>query len=295
MAAFSLNDAWNEGVAFVRNNLQTVAIWAAIGAVIPALLQLVILGGVAGQQALMQQMIAGGEAGAALTAAGGGLIVVAIISQIVTFGSYFGAWRMGLAREAVAPPQAATYALGASLLSLLLMIAVILILAIALVIPLGVLGAFGAERGSTGGGVGLLAGIGIALLLFLLIIPLFLWLSARLAVFGPVMAEAGSINPLFGFAQSWRMTRDSQWAILGYLVLLFIALIVLGLIIGLISGVGMMATGGLSTTGQIGTGSLIFSTVLGLIFAVPLAMVYIAVPAGIYRALQPDTTSDVFS
>ncbi len=295
MMAFSLNEAWNEGVAFVRNNLRMVVIWAAIGALIPAIMSFAIMGGIAQQQAMMQQIMAGGDPSAMLAAMGGGVFLVSMISQVITTASYFGAWRMGLARDVVAAPQAGIYAFGASLLSLLFFLITGILLVLVLAIPLGLLGVLGAAAGGESGGpAGILAAVGIGLLLFLLLVPLILWLSARLSVYGPAMAAAGSINPLYGVAQSWRLTKPAQWSILGYIVLLIIAIIVVSMVIGLISGVGMLATGGLQS-GGLGTGTLIFTTIVGMVVAVPMAVAYIGIPAGIYRALRPDPVSDVFS
>jgi hypothetical protein len=296
MATFSMNEAWNEGIAFIRNNLPMVTIWAAIGVLVPSVLQISILGGVSEQQAMLQQMMAAGDPSTVLAAMGGGMFLVVLVSAIASTASYFGPWRMGLAREVVHAPQAAVYALGASLLSLLFFLLLVILLAFVIAIPLGLLGFMDAAGGADGqpGIGGVLAAAGIGLLMLLVILPLSLWLTARLSVFGPAMAAAGSINPLYGVAQSWRLTRPSQWAILGYLVLLFIALIVVSMVVGLISGVGMMAFGGLAD-GEIGTGSLIFTTLLGAIIGIPTAIAYIGIPAGIYRALNPKPVADVFN
>ncbi len=294
MASFSLNEAWNEGVAFVRNNMREVAIWAAIGVLVPSVISLAMLGGIAEQQAMMEQMLSAGDPTAVLAALGGGAIFLSFLSQIVSTASYFGAWRMGLAREPVAAPQAGIYAVGAAITSLIVLAVLLFLVILLLFVPLGLLGAFGAMgSGGDASAGGMMAAFGFAMLALLVFFPLMLWLMARLSVMGPVMATAGSINPLYGIAQSWQLTKPAQWPILGYLVLLIIALFVVGMVVALISGAGMIVSGGLSG-GEIGTGSLVFSTILGAIVGIPMAMAYIAVPAGIYRALRPDPVADVF-
>ena len=294
MASFSLSEAWNEGVAFVRNNLREVAIWAAIGVLVPIILQLVILGGAAEQQAMFEQMMAGGDPTAMAAALGGGVFLVSIVSQIISSASYFGAWRMGLSREPVAPPQAGVYALGAATTSLVLLFAIFIGLMILIGIPLGIFGALGGLGSGGNASVGgTMAAFGMALIALLLVIPLMLWLMARLSVMGPVMAAAGSVNPLYGITQSWRLTKPVQWPIFGYILLLVVAFIVIGMILALISGVGMIATGGMGA--ELGTGSLIFTAIISLIISIPYAIAAIGIPAGIYRALRPDPVSDIFS
>lgn len=294
MAGLSLNDAWNEAVAFARGNMQMVAIWAAVGVVVPTVAQLLIVGGTAEQQAMLTQMMSGSDPTAMMAALGGGLALLTIFSQLVTTASYFGAWRMGLAQTDVPAAQAGAYALGAAVTSLILLALIFFFALLVLFIPLGLIGGLGAMRGGNVGAGGMLAAVGVAVIAMLLIFPLMLWLAARLSVMGPAMASAGSINPLYGVTQSWQLTKASQWTILGYFVLLVIALIVVSMVIGIVVAAGMMI-GGAFGPGEAGVGTTLFATLVGAALGIPLAMAYIAIPAGLFRALSPDNKVDIFA
>ncbi len=99
---------------------------------------------------------------------------------------------------------------GVTLLTLLIF------LAIALVSVLLVTGlAFGAAQG---GGGGALVGGG-ALLLVVLVLPLVLWLSARLSL-APAAVVLERASPTRGIGRSWQLTRGrSAWRVLGITVL----------------------------------------------------------------------------
>ena len=194
---------------------------------------------------------------------GNALAVVAIILAgfIVQTTTQFAAYRLGFG-HADTTTDALIYGFKAALTSFLFTIVVgmaVGVIIVALTAVLG-LGASAAGSGASAVGVVLLFGLGFIFLL--------LWLFARLCLMSPTMADAGSINPLYGVAQSWRMTAPNQWAILAYIVLLLI-------VAGTLSGVlGFVLTLFGSTIGSL------FSSIL---VDAPLSILALAVFAGIYR------------
>jgi len=144
---------------------------------------------------------------------------------------------------------------------------------------------FGAMGLAAGGGAEAAAGMmGVIGLILLLLLPVLLWLAARFSVSLPAMADARSANPLYGLATSWRLTSASQWAIMGYIALLIVALVVVFMVYGMIVGLVAMIFG--STLGP-----LLSSILIG----VPQAVLTVAIAVGIYKALVPHDSRDVFA
>lgn len=289
MGGFSIGEAWSQGVAFLSSHFKMILIYVAAGVLIPLVLQLLLVGG--SMQSLFdpQAMMASGAGGdpfAALSALGFGAMISAILGNIIQSTSYFASWRHGLTGGTEEPASAVTYGFQAAIMWLLATIVLAIAAALVIGLPLGLLFGGLAAGGADGSSMGVLSVLLVPVLLFLL-----LWLMARLSVTGPAMADARSANPLYGITTSWRLTGPSQWPILGYLVVLIIALIVLAMILGMIAGIGMIGAGG----GDLGAGMMITMIISGIILGIPMALAYVAIPAGIYRALVPNNAGEVFA
>jgi hypothetical protein len=292
MPGFSIGEAWSQGVAFVSAHFKTMLIYLLIGVLAPVVLQFLVLGGslqsMISAEALAQNP---NNPAAVFALIGVGGFAVMLIGMIVQSASYFASWRHGLLDGAEDAGRTWTFALVAAILSLIAMFAIIIVFSIAagiiIGLPLGLVGAMVGSGGSPGVGV-----VSIGFIAVLAVLVAAMWLFARLSVMGPVMAQAGNTNPIFGLATSWHLTRQSQWAIMGYLALLTVVAFVVFFVIGTIVGAGMVSA--MSTGSAPGTGSLVTLTVMSLLLGVPVAFFYVAVPAGIYRALAPDDASGVF-
>jgi hypothetical protein len=224
-----------------------------------------------------------------MAALGATAFILGIIGFIIQLGSYYASWRIGLepGRETVA--SALQYGFVAALPVLLVTIGFIIVIGIIFGALFG--GAMlpmlmGGSTPTDGAALGALGMMGLAMPLFFVI---FLWLSARLCVMGPVMAANRSFNPLTAIAESWRMTAASQWKLMGYFILLGIVFFVLAMILGLVFGVSMLAGG------APGSGSIILLTIMSALIGIPMAYLYVGIPAGIYRALGGDQAGDVFA
>lgn len=289
MGGFSIGEAWSQGVAFLSAHLRMILIYVAAGVLIPLVLQLLLVGG--SMQTLFdpQTMMASGAGGdpfAALSALGAGAMVSAIVGNIVQSTSYFASWRHGLTGGAEEPASAVTYGLQAAIMWLLATIVLAIVAAVAIGLPVGLLFGGLAAGGAGGSSLGVMTALLVPVLLFVM-----LWLLARLSVTGPAMADARSANPLYGITTSWRLTGPSQWPILGYLVVLIIALLILSAVLGMIAGIGMIGAGG----GDLGTGMMVTMIISGIILGIPMALAYVAIPAGIYRTLVPNNAGEVFA
>lgn len=283
MNRISISQAWSYATSFFSGQGVNHAIaLIGVGIIIPLILQFALGGGAA----LTDPMSF--ASGGGVMAMGGSMILLGLANYILQTGSFFASWRIGLTHGREPVGAALAYGLIAALPTLLLLIAVVLILVlIAFVL-------FGSAFTSLAGGnpdPRTAAGAGVFVLLMIPVFFLFCaWLAGRLSCTGPIMADRRSYNILSGMADSWRMTGASQWKLLGYFVLLFIAAMVISMILGAIVGVSVFASGGTPSAG-----SFVGIAIGGLLLGVPMAYLQVAIPAGIYRALGSTNQSDIFA
>lgn len=282
MNKISISEAWAYATSFFNGQHPNHAIaLIGMGIVGPLLLNLAMGGGAAMNPAAF----AGGPD--AVLAMGGSLILIGLLGFILQSGSYFASWRLGLMPGKETIGSALGYGLVAALPVLLLTVAFILLIGIVAGIVFGaslmplLAGGQPTDAGAAGAGIMMLLGLPL-FLLFLL------WLSARFSCMGPIMAHGRTFNPLPALAESWRMTAASQWKLMGYFVLLAIVIFIIAMIVGMIAGVGAIA-GGDSGAG------FGFALVLSSLIGIPIAYLYVGVPAGIYRALGGGNAGDVFA
>ena len=309
MTIFGSGGAWALGWRVVTSRFGAQAIMlVAIGIVLPIVLRLAIVGGTIADPA-----VPNARSGAA--AFGG---VVLMVSMLLQLTSYFGAWRLGLA--SISLGRAIGYGLLAGLVFLLvtglagalwggalvllgdvpglaviggltfavplLMIAAIGYTAYvaAMAVGFGIVLAVTMIAGTASGDVGMAAtlfggGSGFVVVLALIFCGLALWLAARLGCAGPIMGERGGMNFIRAARVSWELTADDQGRITAYLGLIGLGFAVAAFVFVLIIGVVALALGG-------GEGRLLASAIALLIAGPPAAAVSVAVPAGIYRALN---------
>ena len=271
---FTIGEAWTQAMEFFRRNQQILLILMGGSAIAIGIVQLIMIGG--DMQSYMQQVIAAAQSGnpeqlAAL--GGGGLATVSLLAAIVQGTARQATLRMGLG-GGDSMSDALVYGVKAALMLFLMGLVIGIVFAVVAVILITVLGVGAVAAGSGSGSIGLGILIGLALLVGIL------WLFARFCLTGAAMADAATINPLFGLRQSWQLTAPHQWSILGYLVLLYIAIAVVSLLAQSIFGIFGGFIGGILS--------------LALVQA-PVAIAWTSVIAGIYIALTPRKADDVFA
>ena len=316
MREFSISRAWSEGLAFIgRAPGAHAIILILIGVVVPTVLQFAAIGGPAN---LANPAMMGQDAAALLALGGGALIAVMALGYVLQTGSYFGSWRIGLAREeslggaivygllaglVVILGLAAVGAVGAVLAQAIggiafLLLAIVFLPAFAalytvmmammavgmfLAILIGLL--FGASLGMSAMTPDMMGAGVVGLVVVLLIMLLFLWLAARFSCTTSAMADSKSVNFVAGLGESWRLTSGNQLRIMLYLALVGV---LLGLVfLAYISVLGASMASGLAGGGapEIGIGAL----VVGILFGIGAAYVGVLIPAGIYRSLRDDS------
>lgn len=316
MNDFNIGRAWSLGFDFIRRAPAGHAILLiVIGAIVPVVVQLALVGGTA---ALTNPAMMGSAAPQMLAAGGIGMLAAMAIGYVFQTGAYFGSWRLGLTRGTdVGGAIGYGLAVGVGVVLLGIVIAAItfalfqvlgawaLLVLVILLLPLFaalyslmiaimcvmmlfaavIAGVFGAALGSAAPTSEILAGGLVGAVIMILLALFFLWVTARFCCTAPAMAHRGSFNFVEALGESWQITSRSQGSIMLYYVVVGLALGVFFLIFGVL--IAAVAMGGMAAGAgapQIGIGAIVMSVLMSVV----LGYISVLIPAGIYRALQPD-------
>jgi hypothetical protein len=290
MGKMSIGAAFSETFAFLKANWAQMLMWIGGSVVLIALLGFLMLGSTFSMMAMAP------NDPSVMMGAFGRIFLFALIAAVILYAACMLIWRGGI-HPGEAPnfgwalQAGPAFAFG---MFVVMLAAYIVILIISFVLAL----IFGAAFAGAGGfspealASGAIGGGALALIFvyYIAVLVFFLWIQSRLAVAGPVMADRLTRNPITGITESWRMTEASQWSIVGFYVLFFILSIVYGFIAGLIFGGIMGAAAGGSVTGAV-----VSMIVMAIVVYVPLFLVSFSMPMGIYRAIAPRASGDVFA
>lgn len=284
MGNFSIGAAWSEGLALLQRHAMLLLILVGGSVALATVAQLFVFG--VDPQAWAQQFstsMQGSDPATVLQTMLPSLLGATLVASILQSTGQFAAMRAVLSDESDWPALL-TYGLVAATVSFLFWIVVGLAIALVFGLLLGLLGAGALFSGNPS--TSAMAGLGIGvLLLILILLPLMLWLATRLWVMQAAMADARSANPLYGLATAWRLSSGAnQWPMLGYLLLLIVAGLVIFSIIGVIGGIFLAMMGS-------SVGGLLSSLITGI----PMGMISIAITAGVYRALVPPASGEIFN
>jgi hypothetical protein len=290
MIKMSIGAAFSETFAFLKANWMQMLIWVGGALVVVGLLGYLFLGSTFSAMALAPNdpsLVMGAFSKIAL---------FALIAAIVFYGVSMLIWRGGM-HPSEAPNFAWAFQAGPALafgMFVVMIAAYIVIFIIMLVLTLifgAALGGMGGlspaalESGAVGGGA-----IFLIVILYIGLLVFMLWVQGRFMVAGPVMADQLTRNPMTGLAESWRLTGPSQWTIVGFYLLFTIGVFVYALIAGMIFGGVLGAILGGSVVGAI-----LSMIVMAALVYLPIIMISFSMPVGVYRALSPRASGDVFA
>jgi len=298
MAKMSIGAAFSETFAFLGTNWARMLLYLG-----GALLVIALLGWLLLASTFTSMMAPPNDPSAALSAFGK-IFFFAIFAGVVMFAASLLVWRNGLVGGDPASDigwslgAAAAYVGAMVVLYIGMVIAmyvVILIVGLFAVALFGVSG-FSPDLLTSGGVSGGLIAFGI--IVYLAIIVFFLWLFGRLSLAGPWMAALRRSNPFSALGASWKMTGPSQWTIVGFNVIMailsFVFLMAANLVFSGIAGSAGGMAGAMASPGA-GAGAIIFGLLFGLLIYVPLILLSVATPAGIYRCVNTSDSADVFA
>lgn len=293
MTKMSIGAAFSETFAFLKANWMQMLIWVGGALVVVGLLGYLFLGSTFSAMAMAP------NDPSLIMGAFGKIFLFALIAGVILYGVSMLIWRGGL-HPGEAPNFAWAFQAGPAFAfgmfvvmaaAYILVIIVMFILTLIFGAALGGMGALSPSAlesgaaGAVGGGA-----IFLMIILYIAVIVFMLWVQARFSVAGPVMADRLTRNPVTGLGESWRLTGASQWAIVGFYLLFTIGIFIYALIAGMIFGGILGAIAGGSVVGAILT-----MIVMAAAVYLPMIMISFSMPIGIYRALAPRASGDVFA
>jgi len=293
MTKMSIGAALSETFAFLKANWQQMLLWVGGALVVVGLLGYLFLGSTFSAMALAP------NDPSLVMGAIGKIFLFALIAAVILYGVSMLIWRGGL-HPGEAPNFAWAFQAGPAFafgMFVVMLAAYILIFIVMFILTLifgAALGGMGAlspsalesgAAGAVGGGA-----IFLMIILYIAVIVFMLWVQARFSVAGPVMADRLTRNPVTGLGESWRLTGASQWSIVGFYLLFTIGIFIYALIAGMIFGGILGAIAGGSVVGAILT-----MIVMAAAVYLPMIMISFSMPIGIYRALAPRASGDVFA
>lgn len=293
MMKMSIGAAFSETFAFLKANWMQMLIWVGGALVVVGLLGYLVLGSTLSAMALAP------NDPSLVMGAFGRIFLFALIAGVILYGVSMLIWRGGM-HPGEAPNFAWAFQAGPALALGMLVVmigAYIVIFIIMLILTL----IFGAAIGGMGGlspealtsGGASAIGGGALLLMIILYIGLLvfmLWVQGRFLVAGPVMADQLTRNPVTGLGESWRLTGPSQWTIVGFYLLFTIGVFIYALIAGMIFG-GVLG----AILGGSAVGAILTMIVMAAVVYLPIIMISFSMPVGVYRAIAPRASGDVFA
>ncbi|KTE03061.1 hypothetical protein ATE68_04010 [Sphingopyxis sp. H038] len=293
MTKMSIGAAFSETFAFLKANWMQMLIWMGGALLVVGLLGYLLLGSTFSAMALAP------NDPSLVMGAFGKIALFALVAAVIFYGVSMLIWRGGM-YPGEAPNFAWAFQAGPALafgMFVVMIAAYIVIFIIMFVLTL----IFGAALGGMGafspaalesGGAGAIGGgaIFLMIILYVAMIVFLLWVQGRFLVAGPVMANQLTRNPVTGLGESWRLTGPSQWTIVGFYLLFTIGIFIYAMIAGLIFG-GVLG----AILGGSAVGAILTMIVMAAVVYLPVIMISFSMPVGVYRALSPRASGDVFA
>ncbi|QCB55117.1 hypothetical protein E5675_12210 [Sphingopyxis sp. PAMC25046] len=293
MTKMSIGAAFSETFAFLKANWMQMLMWVGGALILVGLLGYLFLGSTFSAMAMSP------NDPSLIMGAFGKIGLFALIAAVIFYGVSMLIWRGGM-HPGEAPNFAWAFQAGPALAfgMIVVMIAAYIVIFIVMFIMTLI---FGAALGGMGGlspaalesgGVGAIGGgaIFLMIILYIAMVVFLLWVQGRFMVAGPVMAERLTRNPVTGLSESWRLTGPSQWVIVGFYLLFTIGLLVFVLVAGMIVG-GILG----AIAGGSAVGAALSMIVMAALVYLPIIMISFSMPVGVYRAIAPRASGDVFA
>ncbi|KGB58774.1 hypothetical protein OVY29_06620 [Sphingopyxis sp. SE2] len=293
MTKMSIGAAFSETFAFLKANWMQMLMWVGGALILVGLLGYLFLGSTFSAMAMSP------NDPSLIMGAFGKIGLFALIAAVIFYGVSMLIWRGGM-HPGEAPNFAWAFQAGPALAfgMIVVMIAAYIVIFIVMFIMTLI---FGAALGGMGGlspaafesgGAGAIGGgaIFLMIILYIAMVVFLLWVQGRFMVAGPVMAERLTRNPVTGLGESWRLTGPSQWVIVGFYLLFTIGMLVYIFIASMIFGGVLGAIVGGSVVG-----AMLTMIVMAALVYLPIIMISFSMPVGVYRAIAPRASGDVFA
>jgi len=262
-----MGNAWSEATGMISANRELVAIIAGIFVFLPT----IVLAVIAPEAATGPAEVNPDDPMAAMQAFysqnGIWLLVIAIINAIGSLALF-----ALFADDRPTVGDAITTGLKTLLPYLAAQILLILGLSIVLGVPVGLATAVGGSA----------VGVAVGLVAFVA----FVYVMIKFSLLAPAMVIGHTLNPVRALRESWNVTKGNSLRLLLFYFLLGVAIVVVAMVFGLITGlfVAMLGTGSIA--------AMLGGALNGLVSAA-WAIVIVAVLSATYRQLSGPSTQSV--
>jgi hypothetical protein len=272
----SLRQAWAEGLALLSHHRWVLLLYAVLGAAIPFLL-------LESEPIFnLRTLIAMAADPWAVSIGGsikGPLYLLAIVT-VILIGAMFAAWNALLTdiREGVSSEIMFGLVAGTAYLitTIIFYIIVGVLMTLPFMLAFGVQGAVAAPPW-------------VQAFRQILSMVVSSWLSARFCLVGPVMAARGSLEPVSAWFESWRRTGSAQVR----LFLFYLGFnILVALLVGAFAGLHVYVI--LDNAQAMGTPQETAMSVGWALLGMLLFLLYVLIPAALFRASEPGASTEVF-
>jgi len=254
---FDMNAAWERAVELIKENLQLLAIIAAVFLLLPSIAIYLFLPSMtelsdpgADPNVVMAQFQENPAP----------LITVGALGLIVQFAGY-GAMiaLMGKARPTVGEAIVTGFKITPTMIAVFVVYFLLYFLgAVLVVLPLALIAGFSRGGETVGAIVGALAVIPILLVA--------VYVAARMSMSMAVVVLEGTLNPFSATLRSFKLTHKRQWSILIFWVVLFALYFVIALLFsGGVSAIAALAGGGTLTALILGVTNGLLGMASGMI------------------------------
>ncbi|MEL6737616.1 MAG: hypothetical protein AAFO28_01700 [Pseudomonadota bacterium] len=254
---FEMNAAWERAVELIKDNLQLLAIIAAVFLLLPSIAVYLFVPNMA---ALSEP---GGDTEVVMAQLQENLvplITVGVLGSIVQFAGY-GAMiaLMGKSRPTVGEAIVTGFKITPTIIAVFVLYFLLYFLgAVLVVLPLVLIVGF--SRGGEGTG---------AIASALAVIPIMLvaiYIAGRMSMSMAVVVLEGKLNPVSAVMRSFKLTHKRQWSILIFWVVLFALYFVIALLFsGGVSAIAALAGGGTLTALILGVTNGLLGMASGMI------------------------------
>jgi hypothetical protein len=271
MAGLSITRAWNEGSAFVRQEAGALFLIVFGLSVLPGIIAQVVVNGLVAAPAL----VPGAKPDPERLIAALGITFAAVLPAILlSLWGNLTVVLLVLRRQSVI---GGALRLAAGRILPLLGASVVLLLGLLLLFlpPAAILAGAGERQP------------GLFALVFLLLLPIMLFVAVRVLLMTPV-AAAEAAGPLRIIARSWSLTSGHFAKLLGFLALALVAMLVTVAVVGIVGGLLVLAIAGKAS--GINAAAVLMMLLSGAAQAV-LVTFFLATVARIYAQLAGDSAS----
>ncbi|MEO6388358.1 MAG: glycerophosphoryl diester phosphodiesterase membrane domain-containing protein [Croceibacterium sp.] len=293
---FDMNRTWTQAISLVRANFQLLAIIAGVFLLLPTLavyvlnpdfLQIMALAGdPEAMQAKMNSILPG------LIGYG----TVAFICQMVGYTgmiALIGGNRPTVGQALKQGASAMPTIIGSVIVFFIGFFLAALVVGLALGLVIVLLIFIGSAIGlSVESGGGVIVGIIVGVALYAAVVVAELYVMVRFMMTLPVIVLERQYNPIKALVRSWKVTKPRAWAILGFVLLLFVAYFVI-----VILAVMLLSALGIVFGGQMSEGSILGFSLVSAVLGAVVAMLFSAILVSMHQQLSGDTApmADIFA